>query len=159
MQITRATDYAVRVVIHLATLPAGSRLPVSELARGSEAPESFVSKVLQQLVQRGLVRSQRGAGGGFQLAVRPESISLLDIVEIMEGPLRINLCLPGKSMCTRRSWCGAHPVWNQAQKALRKALAKASIKKLATDSKHRLRRSKHSSNRDILVKPVLTLCG
>ncbi len=78
MQITRATDYAVRIMIHLAALPEETRLAAPELARGIQAPESFVSKVLQQLVQRGMVTSHRGAGGGFQLAVAPESVSLLE---------------------------------------------------------------------------------
>lgn len=134
MQLTRATDYAVRIMIHLATLPEETRLAAPDLARGIGAPESFVSKVLQQLVQRGLVASYRGAGGGFQLAVPPEKISLLEVVEMVEGPLQINLCLPGEASCDRKSWCGAHPVWSQAQDALKKVLASASIAQLARDS-------------------------
>ncbi len=134
MQITRATDYAVRLMIHLTTLQHGTRVAASEIARGIGAPESFVSKVLQQLVQHSMVTSHRGAGGGFHLAVRPEEVSLLDVVEIVEGPLQINLCLPGEATCDRRSWCGAHPVWSDAQAALKKVLASVSIAQLAHDS-------------------------
>lgn len=134
MQITRATDYAVRVMIYLATLPEVARIPAPALARGIQAPESFVSKVLQQLVQRGMVTSHRGAGGGFQLAVRPEKVSLLDVVEMVEGPLQINLCLPGEATCDRKSWCGAHPIWSEAQAALKRVLARASIARLARES-------------------------
>ncbi len=134
MQITRATDYAVRIMIHLASLPEETRLAAPELARGIQAPESFVSKVLQQLVQRGMVTSHRGAGGGFQLAVAPENVSLLDVVEMVEGPLQINLCLAGEASCDFSSWCGAHPIWNEAQTALKKVLASASIARLARDS-------------------------
>jgi Rrf2 family protein len=134
MQITRATDYAVRIMIYLAALQSETRVAAPELARGIEAPESFVSKILQQLVQRGMVTSHRGAGGGFQLAVRPETISLLDIVEMVEGPLQINLCLPGEATCDRKSWCGAHPIWSEAQNALKSVLASASIARLAKDS-------------------------
>jgi Rrf2 family protein len=135
MQITRATDYAVRVMIHLATLSEDSRVPVSELAQASGAPQSFVSKVLQQLAQHGVVTSHRGSGGGFQLAVQPEAISLLNVVEMIEGPLQINLCLPGETACDRKSWCGAHPIWSEAQAALKAVLSGASIAQLATDSK------------------------
>jgi Rrf2 family protein len=78
MQINRATDYAVRVTIHLATTPTSASVPGPVLARAVGAPESFVSKVLQQLVQAGLVVSQRGMRGGFRLARRAADMSLLE---------------------------------------------------------------------------------
>jgi len=134
MQITRATDYAVRILIHLAASPDHARVSASEVARGIEAPESFISKVLQQLVQRGMVTSRRGAGGGFQLAVEPENVSLLDVVEMVEGPMQINLCLPGEETCDRKSWCGVHPIWSEAQDALKRVLASATIAQLAHES-------------------------
>lgn len=134
MQITRATDYAVRVMIYLAILPEETRVAAPVVALGIQAPASFVSKVLQQLVRRGMVTSHRGAGGGFQLAVPPEKISLLDVVEMVEGPLQINLCLPGEASCDRKSWCGAHPIWGDAQAALKNVLASASIARLARES-------------------------
>ena len=93
MQINRATDYAVRVTIHLATISASARVPGPVLARAIGAPGSFVSKVLQQLVQAGLVSSQRGMRGGFQLARRAADMSLLEVVEAIEGPTQLNLCL------------------------------------------------------------------
>ena len=64
MQLTRAADYAVRVMISLASVPAGSRVTVTELAQGAGIPEKFLSKVLQQLVRARLVASQRGGHGG-----------------------------------------------------------------------------------------------
>ncbi len=134
MKITRATDYAVRATIHLATIPASPRVPGPALARAVGAPESFVSKILQQLVQAGLVTSQRGMRGGFQLARRAADISLLEVVEAIEGPTQLNLCLPQGRGCSRKDWCGAHPVWAEAQAALVKVLGKASIAQLARDS-------------------------
>lgn len=134
MQITRATDYAVRVTIHLATVPASARVHGPILARSIDAPESFVSKVLQQLVQAGLVTSQRGMRGGFQLARRAADISLLEVVEAIEGPTQLNLCLPQGPNCSKKDWCAAHPVWTEAQAALVKVLGKASIAQLARDS-------------------------
>ena len=138
MQITRATDYAVRVTIYMATVPASSKVPCPVLARAIEAPESFVSKVLQQLVQAGLVASQRGMGGGFQLARRSANISLLDVVEAIEGPTQLNLCVPQGPNCNRKNWCGAHPAWMEAQEALVKVLSKRSIAELARDSVSRM---------------------
>jgi Rrf2 family protein len=138
MQITRATDYAVRATIHLGTLPTLVRVPGPVLARAIGAPESFVSKVLQQLVQAGLVSSQRGMRGGFQLARRAADISLLEVVEAVEGPPQLNLCLPPESDCSRKEWCGAHPVWAEAQEALVRVLGEASIAQLARDSNSNL---------------------
>lgn len=154
MQITRATDYAVRIMIHLAALPEETRLAANELARGIQAPASFVSKVLQQLVQRGMVTSHRGAGGGFQLAVAPENVSLLDVVEMVEGPLQINLCLAGEASCDLSSWCGAHPIWNEAQTALKKVLANASIARLARDSMANLAKEANKSDGKVQIQPA-----
>jgi len=138
MQITRATDYAVRIMVYMATLPHESRVPLSQLADAGGAPESFVSKVLQRLAQRGMVTSSRGRGGGFQLAVDAEQTSLLHVVEAIEGPLQINLCLPGEQTCERKSWCAVHPVWNEAQAALKQVLASVSIARMARESKANL---------------------
>jgi Rrf2 family protein len=143
MQITRATDYAVRVTIHLATVPVSARVHGPALARAIDAPESFVSKVLQQLVQAGLASSQRGRRGGFQLARPAADISLLDVVEAIEGPTQINLCVAQGPNCSRKEWCGAHPVWLEAQEALVNVLAKASIAQLARDSLSNLAKLHH----------------
>lgn len=140
MQITRGTDYAVRVLVHLVTLPKGTRVPASELARSGGAPTSFISKVLQQLVRAGMLTSSRGMGGGFALGVDPAKVTLLDVVEKMEGPLQMNLCLPGDDTCDRKSWCGVHPVWQEAQAAVKLILKSASIERLAKDT---------ASNRDL----------
>jgi Rrf2 family protein len=134
MQITRATDYAVRVTIYLATVPISERVHGPALARAIDAPESFVSKVLQHLVQAGLVTSQRGMRGGFQLGRRAAEISLLEVVEAIEGPTQLNLCIPQGPNCDRKEWCGAHSVWVEAQDALVQVLGKASVASLARDS-------------------------
>ena len=65
----RATDYAVRVMIHLAGLPHGSTVQHAELSKVADVSPHFLSKVLLQLARAGLIRSQRGSGGGFALAV------------------------------------------------------------------------------------------
>lgn len=147
MQITRATDYAVRAMVHLALTPVSMRIPGPALAHAIDAPESFVSKVLQQLVQMGLVTSFRGAHGGFQLARGAEEISLLQVVEAVEGPTQINLCVPAGPNCDRKAWCGVHPVWVEAQTALTSVLSKASIAELARNSKSSLA-TLHATRKD-----------
>ncbi|HZQ71224.1 MAG TPA: Rrf2 family transcriptional regulator [Terriglobales bacterium] len=134
MQITRASDYAVRVVIHLAGLPVGSTVRRSELARVGDVPEHFLSKVLQRLVHSGMVRSQRGAGGGFSLAVPAAKISMLDVVQAIEGPIRMNQCLIEGPSCERKAWCPAHQVWAETQDAVLKILGAASMEQLAAQA-------------------------
>jgi Rrf2 family protein len=131
MQITRASDYAVRVMIHLATLPLNSTVCQSDLAKATEVSGHFLSKVLQQLVRAGLIRSQRGAGGGYALTISAGSVSLLDVVEAIEGPVRLNQCLEEGPSCERKSWCPAHHVWAEAQAAVRTVLGGASMASLA----------------------------
>jgi len=131
MQITRAADYAVRVVIHLASLPVGVNVHRPDIAKATNVAASFLSKVLQQLVQAGMVASQRGSRGGFRLAVAIQAISVLDVVEAIEGPIRLNTCLEPGPSCDRKGWCPAHEVWIEAQGALVNVLRNASVAGLA----------------------------
>jgi Rrf2 family protein len=131
MQITRTADYGVRVMTHLAMRPAGSRRTVAELAQESDASVAFTGKILQRLVGARLVVSHRGYEGGFELARLPATISMLDIVTALEGPLCLNQCLPGGPGCSRSSWCGAHDVWASAQAALAAALSAETLDRLA----------------------------
>ena len=131
MQLTRAADYAVRVMIHLAGLPPNTRASRTELAAAAECPEQFLSKVLQNLTRAGLVVSHRGNTGGFELPQMHRSASLLEVVEAIEGPIRLNLCLVSHHSCTRQQWCPAHPVWADAQLAMTGVLRGVSVGDLA----------------------------
>jgi len=134
MQITRAADYAVRVAIHLASLPPGVKVQRSELAKATGAPDSFLSKVLQRLVQTGLLSSSRGATGGFELAWGQKDLTVLDVVEAIEGRTQLNLCLSDGPTCDRKTWCPGHPVWREAQNALLQVLGGALIANLAKEA-------------------------
>ncbi len=127
MQLTRAADYAVRVMIHLATLPEGTIVSKTLLAQQTEAPESFLSKILQMLARAGLIRAQRGVVGGFSLLPRGAQASLLDVVESIDGPIALNVCLISEASCRRYSGCAVHEVWRQAQSAMLSVLREAKI--------------------------------
>ena len=131
MQITRTTDYGIRVLTQLAMLPPGTRLTAAELALQSHAPESFAAKILQRLVGSRLVVSRRGFDGGFELARAPRDISVLDIVTAVEGPLCLNSCLPGGSECDDGYACAARAMWARAQAALACELAGTTLEDLA----------------------------
>jgi Rrf2 family protein len=131
MQLTRAADYAVRVLVHLAGMPPETRASRSELASAAECPDQFLSKVLQSLTRAGLVISHRGNTGGFELPASARKASVLDIVEAVEGPIRLNLCLASDTSCSRSHWCPAHLVWAEAQAAMTAVLRRATISELA----------------------------
>ena len=141
MQLTRAADYGIRAMVHLAGLPTDSRCSVSELARITEVPDAFLTKVMRRLAAAGLIVSHRGPTGGFQLNVAPASISLLQVVEAIEGPIQLNLCTgacTGAPTCTRESWCPVHVVWQHAQAKLRETLGAACLQALAHESSQRM---------------------
>jgi Rrf2 family protein len=135
MQITRASDYAVRVMIHMAALPPGSTVRQSELSNATAVSGHFLSKVLQQLVRARLIQSQRGSRGGYALAVAAESVTLLDVVQAMEGAVRLNQCIEKGLSCERKLWCPAHEVWAEAQAAIVQVLGSASMASLASQGK------------------------
>jgi Rrf2 family protein len=137
MQLTRAADYGVRVMVHLASCPQGARVSLADLAEAAEASPSFLSKILQQLVRTGLVTSHRGKHGGFTLVARDPSPSLLDIITALDGLPPLNDCLRTDDACHRKTWCGVHLVWVEAQQKLRAVLAAASLESLVQSTASR----------------------
>ena len=131
MQLTRAADYAVRVMIHLAGAAPGTRVSRTELAGIIDCPEQFLSKVLQSLTHAGMITSHRGNTGGFELPPARRSASVLEIVEAVEGPIRLNTCLNTPSECAYQATCSTYPVWEQAQQALTDVLRQATIDAMA----------------------------
>jgi Rrf2 family protein len=90
LRLTRAADYAVRAMIHIGSLPKNSVALKDDIAEAQHIPPSFMAKILRQLVKTGLLRSARGVHGGFGLARAADAINLLQIVEGIEGPIRLN---------------------------------------------------------------------
>jgi Rrf2 family protein len=136
MQLTRAADYGVRVMIHLASAGAAARVSLSELADAVDVSPAFLSKVLQRLVRSRLVVSRRGQNGGFELLAAGRAASLLEILQALDGVPEMNLCLQLDG-CRRSPWCGAHPVWKAAQDRLRETLAAATLEQLVADTRAR----------------------
>jgi Rrf2 family protein len=118
MQITRQADYAVRAVYHLTKLGSDQRASTSQIAQEQHIPPSFLAKIISQLSVAGLLNTSRGARGGVSLARSPEDISILDVVEAIDGPILLNDCVDNKSACTFTGECPIRPVWCDAQAEL-----------------------------------------
>ena len=127
MQLTRAADYGVRVSVHLATLPAHQRALLPTLAHATGTPLSFLSKVLQALGRAGFVASRRGHSGGFELLPTGRQATISEIIEAIDGPICLNICLVSGAPCNRSTFCPAHPIWTRAQEAMMEVLNASTV--------------------------------
>ncbi|MDR3763343.1 MAG: Rrf2 family transcriptional regulator [Acidobacteriota bacterium] len=134
MFLTRAADYGIRVMIHLARLPAGERAALPTLAKAAEVPKSFLSKVLQSLTRAGLILSYRGNDGGFIILPAGQRATLRTVIEAIDGPLFLNLCLTSGRACSRSKQCPAHPLWIEAQQQVLAVLEHRDISQIASTS-------------------------
>ena len=131
MQITRAAEYAIRGVLYLCSQPQGSVCLLSEISEHQQIPPSFLSKIFQGLARAGIVSSTRGTGGGFTLVKDPDEITLLDVLEAIEGQIALNVCLLNGNSCDNRPTCAVHEVWHEAQDCLIELLKRRSFAELA----------------------------
>ena len=118
MQITRQADYAVRAVLYLARLEPTQRAATSQVAQEQRIPPSFLAKIISQLSIAGLLHTSRGARGGVTLARAPQEITLLEVIEAIDGPIMLNECVNGTGTCTFDDECPLRPVWCEAQEEL-----------------------------------------
>lgn len=130
MQITRQADYAIRAVRYLAR-QGEKRSATSVVAKEMSIPASFLAKIISQLSIAGLLHTSRGARGGVTLARDPKNISLLDVVEAIDGPILLNECVGDPGNCEFSSDCAMHPIWQEAQESLVKRLRETTFASLA----------------------------
>jgi Rrf2 family protein len=118
MQITRQADYAVRAVLHLARSGNSERAATSAIAKEQNIPPSFLAKIISQLSIAGLLHTSRGARGGVTLAREPKEITLLEVVEAIDGPIQLNECVQGNGICSFEDNCPIRAVWCDTQEEL-----------------------------------------
>ncbi len=120
MEISRKTDYALRMMACL-TQNDPELVSVKQAAEENGVPYSFARSIQHDLVRAGLIESIRGSRGGMRLKVDPHDVTLLDIVEAIQGPVKIATCErsgPNGAMCGRVHGCPFHPIWNGANQLL-----------------------------------------
>lgn len=115
MQITRQADYAIQAVWYISKLGANQRAATRQIAAEQHIPASFLAKIVSQLTIAGLLQTSRGARGGVMLAKKPEEISLLEVVEAIDGPITLNECVTDEAACNFGASCPLRAVWCDAQ--------------------------------------------
>jgi Rrf2 family protein len=121
MQIKRETDYAIRCILYLATQKDKVTM-IDEIAKQMCVPRNFLAKIVQRLVKQDIIKSFRGIKGGLQLNRETGEISLLDVIEAVEGSVTMNDCAVDRRRCDRSNGCPVHPVWVDIREEVRKIL-------------------------------------
>ena len=108
--------YALRVMLDLARQEPGAMVPLEQIAQRQEISKKYLEIILKTLVQEGLLKGQRGKGGGYQLTRKPEEYPIGEILELTEGTLAIVSCVQEGQACTQRDSCDTYPMWSRFDK-------------------------------------------
>jgi Rrf2 family cysteine metabolism transcriptional repressor len=130
VNITAKSKYAVRALVELARRSSGTPVPLLSLAEARGISPQFLEQLFSTLRRAGILQSQRGVSGGFSFNRPPDQITVLDVVEALDGPIEPAVCTTSES-CERRPGCSVSDVWMQAKLAVEQVLTGVSIKELA----------------------------
>jgi len=132
MRLTAKSEYGVLASIDLACNYGEGPVSAREIAERRSIPPRFLEQLFVALRRAEIVKAVRGAKGGFELTRPPSDITVLDVVEALEGPLQASVCDSGReSGCAKGGTCAAAPVWAQATTALKAVFASATLASLA----------------------------
>jgi len=131
VEITRRTDYAMRMLIALARTPEGRPRSARELAVGQNVPHPLARGILSELARAGFVKTRRGSGGGVLLARPAATITVLSVIECVEGPVGLGLCTLDPDYCDQTSVCNMHDLWMEAEAQLQALLRSRTLADLA----------------------------
>ena len=134
MQITRQADYATRAILYLARNQNSRHITTSQIAKEQNIPSSFLAKIISQLSIAGLLYTSRGARGGVSLARDPKQITLLQVIEAIDGPIQLNICVERQDACAFEENCPMKSVWCDVQNELITKLRDTNFGQLATSS-------------------------
>ena len=131
LDLTKRADYAIRAMLALGRATDGGHLSVRRVAAEQRIPARFLPLIMRDLVRAGLVEGTTGRAGGYRLARAPSEVSLLDIVEAVEGDSRRRTCILRGGPCGTQSVCDIHAVFAAAQDALLTRLAGVTVADLS----------------------------
>jgi FeS assembly SUF system regulator len=134
LRLSKKADYALIAMKHLAQREGARSSSAREIAEQYDIPIELMAKVLQRLVRRGLLHSQQGTRGGYQLARSPEGISVADVIQAIDGPLTVTACSFQNEQCGQFSKCNVRdPLWRIRERIV-SALATCSVSEMAAES-------------------------
>lgn len=140
--LRRNTDYALRLAVHLAKRYGDGSLSTRTLASDEDVSYQLACKLMQKLHAAGLVESNMGPKGGFQLSRAPEKVPVLAVIEAIQGPLRLNRCLLGDGACERQESCNVREKIGLLQEQMDEYLTSITLGELAKSRKPAPKRTK-----------------
>ena len=136
LRLTKKSKYAVRALMELAIDGCGSPMGVYDIARRQRIPERFLEQIFGDLRRAGILESHRGAHGGFCFAVPPDEITVLDIVEILDGEVRPARCSAGGTCYIADApLCTTSKIWDEARVALEGVFGRYTIAEIAASER------------------------
>ena len=127
MKISTKGRYGLRTLMDIAVHQANGPVNLHDIAERQGISSKYLWQIVNLLKTAGLVRGMRGPKGGYVLLRTPEAISLLDVIQILEGPISLVECVDDPTYCSRVRNCVAHSVWSEVSQAVREALARVSL--------------------------------
>lgn len=131
MIYSRSAEYAIRAFVHLASVQEGKYAMVKQIAEQADIPSHFLAKILQQLARKGFLRSSKGPTGGFCLRLPAAELSLLQIVDAVDGLSDYERCPAGMAECNDQAPCGMHDSWKGLRGRIMDYLEQTTILDLA----------------------------
>ena len=130
MQLNITTDYAIRIVVYLATV--GESTSGAEISRVMAIPPKYLREIAKKLLAAEIICSTQGAKGGYELARSPRDITLADIIGTMEGTTRINRCLEADHYCSRKATgdCPVRKFYQLIQSCVDSSFADMTVERL-----------------------------
>ena len=135
MIFSSSTEYAIRGLTELALRAPTGNMLMDELVKGTDLPRDFLAKLFQKLVKGGILNSAKGRGGGFSLARPAHQITLMRIVEVMEGPQCYDHCVVGLERCNDQMPCPQHDLYKPIRQRLKDYLATTTLADMAASLK------------------------
>ena len=131
LRISKLTDYGIVLLARFAREAPGTTLTAREMSESTALPHPVVSKMLKTLAGAELLRSHRGAKGGYSLAREPGRVTVADILQALEGPLALMECSAGPGHCEQESSCGVREPWQRINRTVQAALQAMTLAELA----------------------------
>jgi Rrf2 family iron-sulfur cluster assembly transcriptional regulator len=136
MELTRKAEYAIAALVDLASQEKGAFTLSREIAKRQRIPSNFIPQIMATLSRKGWVEGVRGSGGGVRLRVPPEEISVIQVIELMEGPIALTKCLVSEGTCSNEKNCVLRGLWAKAQARMLEVLDGTTIADLVEAKRH-----------------------
>jgi FeS assembly SUF system regulator len=145
LRLSKKADYALMAMKHLVIDPDCGNASARAIAETYGIPLELMAKILQRLVRKGLLRSEHGIHGGYQLQREPQSISVLEVIQAIDGPIALTACSASDRRCAQFRWCSVRdPLW-QIRNRISEALQSYSLLDFVRESKVQPLRRKRMS--------------